>query len=91
MDEEAVVDAEVRRFSSRRTRRRLTIQTAVVSDASGQMAAQDHPSGGRLGVPLRSFSVSMARVRQSQYQELEARLRSGLLKGLMFLHLKKDP
>ena len=63
----------------------------IVSDASGQMAAQDHPSGGRLGVPLRSFSVSMARVRQSQYQELEARLRSGLLKGLMFLHLKKDP
>src|SRR5207249_5905953 len=62
----------------------------IVSDASGQMAAQDHLSGGRLGVPLRSFSVSMARVRQSQYQELEARLRSGLLKRLMFLHLKKD-
>jgi hypothetical protein len=54
------------------------------------MAAEDHPSGGRLGVPLRSFSISMARVRQSQYQELSARLRSGLLKGLMFLHLKKD-
>ncbi|TMK64419.1 MAG: ATP-dependent DNA helicase RecG [Actinobacteria bacterium] len=39
IDEEAVVDAEVQRFSSRRTRRRLTIQTAVVSDGSGQMAA----------------------------------------------------
>src|SRR5262249_45815703 len=59
-------------------------------DASGQMETQDQPSGGRLGVPLRSFSVSMARVRQSQFQELAARRRSGLLKGLMFLHLKKD-
>jgi predicted acylesterase/phospholipase RssA len=62
----------------------------IVSDASGQMVAQDQPSNGRLGVPLRSFSVSMTRVRQSQYQELDARRRSGLLKGLMFLHLKKD-
>jgi predicted acylesterase/phospholipase RssA len=62
----------------------------VVSDASGQMAAQDQPSSGRLGVPLRCFSVSMARVRQSEFQELDARRRSGLLKGLMFLHLKKD-
>lgn len=62
----------------------------MVSDASGQMAAQDYPSSSRLGVPLRSFSVSMARVRQSQFQELDARRRSGLLKGLMFLHLKKD-
>src|SRR5213082_2605979 len=39
IDEEAVVDVEVVRFSSRRTRRRLTIQTAVVSDATGQMTA----------------------------------------------------
>jgi hypothetical protein len=62
----------------------------IVSDASGQMAAKDQPGGGRLGVLSRSFSVSMARVRQSQYRELAARRRSGLLKGLMFLHLKKD-
>jgi ATP-dependent DNA helicase RecG len=39
IDEEAVVDVEVVRFSSRRTRRRLTIQTAVVADATGQMTA----------------------------------------------------
>jgi predicted acylesterase/phospholipase RssA len=62
----------------------------IVSDASGQMDTRDHPSGGRLDVSLRSFSVSMARVRQSQYWELAARRRSGLLKGLVFLHLKKD-
>ena len=62
----------------------------LVSDASGQMAAQDQPSSGRLGVPLRCFGVSMARVRQAEFQELDARRRSGLLKGLMFLHLQKD-
>jgi hypothetical protein len=32
----------------------------------------------------------MSRVRQAQYRELAARRQSGLLKGLMFLHLKKD-
>jgi predicted acylesterase/phospholipase RssA len=62
----------------------------IVSDASGQMEAQDLPSGSRLGVPLRSFSISMARVRQAEFSELDARRRSGLLKGLMFLHLRKD-
>ncbi len=39
IDEEAVVAAEVQRFSSRPTRRRLTIQTASVSDGSGRLAA----------------------------------------------------
>jgi hypothetical protein len=62
----------------------------IVSDASGQMDAQDQPSGGRLGVSLRSASVSMTRVRQAQYRELAARERSGLLKGMLFLHLKRD-
>jgi len=62
----------------------------IVSDASGQMTTQDDPKGGRLGVTLRSFSVSMSRVRQAQFRELAARTRSGLLKGLIFLHLKKD-
>jgi ATP-dependent DNA helicase RecG len=39
VDEEAVVDVEVVRFSSRRTRRRLTIQNAVVSDGDGRLSA----------------------------------------------------
>ncbi|TMK28351.1 MAG: ATP-dependent DNA helicase RecG [Actinobacteria bacterium] len=39
IDEEAVVEVTVERFSSRRTRRRLTVQTAVVSDNTGQVAA----------------------------------------------------
>jgi ATP-dependent DNA helicase RecG len=39
IDEEAVIDVEVVRFSSRRTRRRLTIQNAVVSDGDGRVTA----------------------------------------------------
>jgi ATP-dependent DNA helicase RecG len=39
IDEEAVVDVEVARFSSRRTRRRLTIQNAFVSDGEGRLTA----------------------------------------------------
>ncbi len=61
----------------------------LVSDASGQMDAQDFPSNGLLGVPLRSNSILQARVRVSQFQDLEGRRRGGLLKGLMFVHLKK--
>jgi predicted acylesterase/phospholipase RssA/Mrp family chromosome partitioning ATPase len=61
----------------------------MVSDASGQMSAENDPSSGVLGVPLRSFSISMARGRGAEYRELEARRRSASLRGLMFLHLKK--
>jgi predicted acylesterase/phospholipase RssA len=62
----------------------------IVSDASGQMEAEDDPSGSRLGVSMRSFNVSMARVRDAQYRELAARRRTGLLRGMMFMHLKRD-
>jgi predicted acylesterase/phospholipase RssA len=62
----------------------------LVSDASGQMSAQDNPSAGLLGVPLRANSILMARVREAQYLDLVARRRSSLLRGLMFIHLKKD-
>ncbi len=62
----------------------------LVSDASGQMSAVDDPSAGLLGVPLRSNSILMARVREAQFLDLVARRRSSLLRGLMFIHLKKD-
>jgi hypothetical protein len=61
----------------------------LVSDASGQMDAQDDPGKGLLGVPLRANSILQARLRESQYHELDARRRSGLLQGLMFIHLKQ--
>jgi hypothetical protein len=62
----------------------------LVSDASGQMETEDTPSSGLLGVPLRSNSILQARVRQAQYHELDARRSTLLLRGLMFVHLKKD-
>lgn len=62
----------------------------IVSDASGQMNALDFPSNKILGVPLRANDILQARVREAQYRELCSRRRSGLLKGFMFIHLKKD-
>ena len=54
------------------------------------MSSQDFPSTGLLGVPLRANSILQARVRTAQFEDLEGRRRGGLLKGLMFVHLKKD-
>ncbi len=62
----------------------------VVSDASGQMGTQADPSKGLIGVPLRSNSILMARVRSAEYRELDARRRSSLVRKLVYLHLKKD-
>lgn len=62
----------------------------LVSDASGQMDASDFPSNSLLGVPLRANSILQARVRGSQFEALSGRRRGGLLRGLMFVHLKKD-
>jgi hypothetical protein len=62
----------------------------LVSDASGHMEDRDFPSNGLLGVPLRANSILQARVRVSQFEELSSRRRGGLLRGLMFVHLKKD-
>ncbi len=61
-----------------------------VSDASGQMDNQDDPSSGVLGVPLRANSILQTRVRESQYEDLRSGQRGGLLRSLMFVHLKKD-
>jgi len=62
----------------------------LVSDASGQIASQDKPAAGALSVPLRANDILMARVRGAQYRDMDGRVRSSLLRGLMFLHLKKD-
>jgi predicted acylesterase/phospholipase RssA len=61
-----------------------------VSDASGQMGTQDDPAGGPTAVPLRSSSILMARVRGAQYDDLVARLRASVLRGLVFVHMKQE-
>jgi len=63
---------------------------ALVSDASGQMDSEKIPTSGMIGVPLRASSISQARVREAQYTDMAARKRSLLLRGLMFIHLKRD-
>jgi predicted acylesterase/phospholipase RssA len=60
----------------------------LVSDASGQMGDQNDPKSDFIRVPLRSNSILQARIRGAQYQDLQARMRSSLLRGLMFVHLK---
>jgi predicted acylesterase/phospholipase RssA len=62
----------------------------LVSDGSGQMEAQDVPGTNVLAVPLRANSILQARVREAEYNEIAARRRSRLLRGLMFVHLKQD-
>jgi predicted acylesterase/phospholipase RssA/tetratricopeptide (TPR) repeat protein len=62
----------------------------LVSDASGQTALAPDPGGGTLAPLLRSNSVLMERVRQEQYARLDTMQKGGLLKGAMFIHLKKD-
>ncbi|MDR4467770.1 MAG: patatin-like phospholipase family protein [Nitrospira sp.] len=61
----------------------------LVSDASGQMNADDDPSAGVIGVPLRANSILQSRIRGAGYQNLESRRKAALLRGVMFVHLKK--
>jgi predicted acylesterase/phospholipase RssA len=63
----------------------------LVSDASGQLLLEEAPKPGIAGLgsyAARSMDILMERVRLANYAELRARERSGLLRGLMFLHMK---
>jgi predicted acylesterase/phospholipase RssA len=62
----------------------------LVSDASGQMATEDNPADGALDVLMRASLISQERIRWSEYAELDARRRAALLRGLMFIHLRKE-
>ncbi|MCH7473612.1 MAG: patatin-like phospholipase family protein [Gemmatimonadetes bacterium] len=62
----------------------------LVSDASGQMETDDNPSRGILGVPLRSNSILMSRVREAEYDDVMVRRRAELVRNFMFVHLKMD-
>jgi hypothetical protein len=62
----------------------------LVSDGSGQLADDADPRLRAVKIGLRADEIAQERVRVAEYQELESRVRSGLLRTLMFLHLKKD-
>jgi predicted acylesterase/phospholipase RssA len=61
----------------------------LVSDASGQMGQLEYPNRRALGSLGRTNSILMSRVRGAQYADLVGRLRSGTLRRLMIVHLKK--
>jgi hypothetical protein len=63
----------------------------LVSDACGQLMFETAPKRGIFGLPSsvkRSMDTLMERVRLASFGDLEARCRSGLLRSLMFLHMK---
>lgn len=62
----------------------------LVSDGSGQMNPVEVPSSESLMVALQSNSILQARIRGTQYHDLDSRLSASMLNGLMFVHLKKD-
>jgi hypothetical protein len=62
----------------------------LVSDASGQLADQSDPTARVSNTAFRADEIAQERVRVAQFSDLEARQRSGLLRSLVFLHLKKD-
>ncbi|MBF0519332.1 MAG: patatin-like phospholipase family protein [Nitrospirae bacterium] len=62
----------------------------IISDASGQMNAQDEPASNPISAGIRSNSILQARLRGAQFDELHARKHASLLQGLLFLHLKKE-
>jgi predicted acylesterase/phospholipase RssA len=63
----------------------------LVSDAAGQLLLERRaePTLKGLGAyAMRSMDILMERVRQATYADLCARQASGLIRGLMFLHMK---
>ncbi len=62
----------------------------ICSDASGQMEDVNKPSNGIAAVLLRSNSIIMDRVRETEFQNLTSMKEGNALRGLFFVHLKKD-
>jgi predicted acylesterase/phospholipase RssA len=63
----------------------------LVSDACGQLMLEHAPPTGFSGLvrsTLRPSDTLMERVRLANFADLDARRRSGRLRGLMFLHMK---
>jgi predicted acylesterase/phospholipase RssA len=63
----------------------------LVSDACGQLMLEPKPSTeltAAVSSGRRSMDTLMERVRLANFADREARHRSGLLRGLMFLHMK---
>ena len=63
----------------------------LVSDAAGQLLLERRSEATLKGLgayAMRAMDILMERVRQATYADLRARQTSGLIRGLMFLHMK---
>jgi hypothetical protein len=63
----------------------------IVSDAAGQLLPEKSPAPGLTGLgsyAMRAMDTLMERVRLANYGDLAARVRTRLIRGLMFLHMK---
>jgi predicted acylesterase/phospholipase RssA len=67
----------------------MNCNVLLVSDACGQLELERQPGSMKLtDYAVRSMDVLMERVRQAIYGDLNARQMSGLIRGMMFLHMK---
>ena len=63
----------------------------IVSDAAGQLLLEQAPTPGLSGLgsyAARAMDTLMERVRLANYADLSGRVRTKLVRGLMFLHMK---
>lgn len=69
----------------------LNCNVLIVSDACGQLLLEESPSEGlpgQLSYAGRSMGILMERIRLANFEHLSSRKLSGLVRGLMFLHMK---
>jgi predicted acylesterase/phospholipase RssA len=64
----------------------------IVSDAAGQLLMEPAPKPGLPGLAsyaIRAMDTLMERVRLANYADLAARVRTKLVRGMIFLHMKE--
>jgi len=62
----------------------------IISDACGQMGASKRPPNSEIGVVGRTNSILQERIRFSQFRDLEARKKSGVVRDYILMHFTKD-
>ena len=62
----------------------------IVSDACGQMKDDPNPGTRAISVLSRSNSVMMDRIREEMYETVTLRRRTGVVRELVFFHLRQD-
>jgi predicted acylesterase/phospholipase RssA len=70
----------------------MNCNVLMVSDASGQLKLERKAPTGLSGIAQyaqRAMDILMERVRQATYADLDARRLTGLVRGLMFQHMKE--